>query len=231
MTIFERLSGLTKSSQFPEAIDALREEVASITVAIETMEAELLRLPFEGRAAEMPNLQRQLRERRDQIALLQRLEAEAVARQEALTKAEAAAALNDRLTAATTQLPELREAWRQFDDGMNQVRGALARITELTKLLRAVRGDARAAGLAEAHRRLIFPDASTNLSALETYVQELQAASRSDWFAEHAMPVLSVAPADPGLIGQATRFGEELNGTPAQVGAETKQRVEDTSIT
>ena len=207
MTIFERLSGLTKSSQFPEAIDALREEIASITATIETMEAELLRLPFEGRAADMPNLQRQVREQRDQIALLQRLEAEATGRQEVLAKAEAAAALNDRLAAATVQLPELQNAWRKFDDGMATVRGALTHITELTLLLRALRSDARAAGLAEAHRRLIFPDASTNLSALETYVQELQAASQSDWFGEHAQPVLFAAPADPVLMGQAARFG------------------------
>ena len=207
MTIFERLSGLTKSSQFPEAIDALREEVASISVAIESMEAELLRLPFEGRAADMPNLQRQVREHRDQIALLQRLEAEALARQEVLAKAEAAAALNDRLTAATVQLPELQNAWREFDEGMREVRQALTRITELTLLLRALRNDARAAGLGEAHRRLIFPDASTNLSALETYVQELQAASQSEWFREHALPVLIAAPADPALIKDAERVG------------------------
>lgn len=207
MTIFERLSGLTKSSQFPEAIDALREEVASITATIERMEAELLRLPFEGRAADMPNLQRQLGEQRDQIALLQRLETEAMGRQEVLAKAEAAAALDDRLAAATVQLPELQEAWHDFDKGMSEVRRALARITELTLLLRALRSDARAAGLAAVHRHLIFPDASTNLSALETYVQELQAASQSDWFDEHALPVLIAAPADPVLMGQAARFG------------------------
>lgn len=172
MKIVERLSTFTKSQEFRDAASEMQAEVGNIQASVEALQADLVKAPFEGAADRIPKIKQQLAGKRDDIALLTGLAAEADRRADQLAHTENEARLDGVQALADQQLVSLAKGWDRYERTVSELETAAEEVIELMTSLHRAKAELAAGG-----RQLAINDGFYSSGSLRMAVRDAKAAS------------------------------------------------------